>query len=525
MSYHSLAFLGFSAAVLIAYYSFGRRRQRLVLALANLAFYAIAGVRYLPFLAATMLATYWAARCMDDVYKAANEELATCAEAGQKKRIRAQAKARAKKWLTAGMIVSIGLLVASKYTGFLLANLNAALGLFHLPELPIFRMILPLGVSFYTFMSLGYLLDIYWKRYPAERDFVSYAAFLAYFPHVVQGPIDRYNEFSAQLRGGIDFDYDRLLSGAQLILWGFFKKLVVADRLGLLVDTAFTYWTKGHGFVLILSVAAYSIQIYADFSGCIDIVSGVSEMLGIRLRKNFDHPYFSRTMGEFWRRWHMSLMEWFKDYVYFPVSTSTFVKNIRRAWSNRGWTRRAELLGSCFPILVVWLISGIWHGAAWKYVVWGLFHAALLIGGNVLEPAFAAANRWLRVDTEHPLWRLWQTLRTFTLCCVGRVFFRANNLGRALSYFRAMLPLEFSVEAMLNPASYAMSDENAIVSVVSVLVLILVDAAQARMPLRQTLAKRSIVLRWALIYACLLAVLLLGIYGHGYGKAFIYEQF
>ena len=158
-------------------------------------------------------------------------------------------------------------------------------------------------------------------------------------------------------------------------------------------------------------------------------------------------------------------------------------------------------------------------------MVWGLFHAALLIGANVFEPVFAAVNRRLRVNTEHPLWRLWQMLRTFALCCVGRVFFRADSLGAALSYFRAMLPLEFSVDALLSPSSYAMSIENVIVSVVSVLVLIAVDAAQERMPLRKTLAKRSIVLRWALIYACLFAVILFGIYGHGYGKAFIYEQF
>ena len=525
MSYHSLAFLGFSAAVLIVYYTLGHRRQSLALALANLAFYAIAGVRYIPFLLATMLATYFAARRIDGIYAASGEELAACSEPARKKLIRAEAKARAKKWLAAGMAVSIGLLVAGKYTGFLLENLNAVLRLIQLPQVPIFRMILPLGISFYTFMALGYLLDVYWRRYSAERDFVKYAAFLAYFPHVVQGPIDRYNEFSLQLEGEIAFDVDRLASGAQLMLWGFFKKLVVADRLGLLVDTAFTYWGRGRGFVLILAVAAYSIQIYADFSGCIDIVSGVSEMLGIGLRRNFNHPYFSRTMGEFWRRWHMSLMEWFKDYVYFPVSTSAFVKNTRRAWTKRGWTRGAELLGSCFPILVVWLISGIWHGAAWKYVVWGLFHAALLIGANVFEPVFAAVNRRLRVNTEHPLWRLWQMLRTFALCCVGRVFFRADSLGAALSYFRAMLPLEFSVDALLSPSSYAMSIENVIVSVVSVLVLIAVDAAQERMPLRKTLAKRSIVLRWALIYACLFAVILFGIYGHGYGKAFIYEQF
>ena len=221
----------------------------------------------------------------------------------------------------------------------------------------------------------------------------------------------------------------------------------------------------------------------------------------------------------------MSLMEWFKDYVYFPVSTSGFVKTTRRRWAKAGKNRLAELLGSCFPILVVWLISGIWHGAAWKYVVWGMFHAALLIFSIVFGPAFSAANRALRIDTECLGWRLWQMLRTFALCCAGRVFFRADSLGAAMSYFRSMWPLDFSIKAMLSPSSYAMSAEDIILSVASVLVLMVVDVMQERMPLRQTLAKRSIVLRWALIYACLFAVILFGIYGHGYGSAFIYEQF
>lgn len=525
MSYHSLTFLGFAAAVALVYYTLGRRRQSWVLALSNLAFYAIAGLKYLPFLLSTMLTTFLAARRIGDIYAASDQRLTACKVPGEKKQIRAEAKARAKRWLAAGMAVSIGLLVVCKYTGFLLKNLNVVLGIAHLPQLTVFRMILPLGISFYTFMALGYLLDVYWKRYPAERDFANYAAFLAYFPHVAQGPIDRCNEFSRQLEGSVAFDYDNLVFGLQLTLWGFFKKLVIADRLGILVDMAFTEWHRARGFSIVAAVIAYSIQIYADFSGCIDIVSGVSEVLGIRLRKNFNHPYFSRSMGEFWRRWHMSLMEWFKDYIYFPVSTSSFVKATRRKWSKAGRTRLSELFGSCFPILVVWLISGIWHGAAWKYVFWGLFHAALLIGSAVFEPAFTAMNRTLRIDTDHPLWRLWQMARTFALCCIGRVFFRAQGIHAALSMFRTMTRPGITWARLIHPASYAMKGSDIVVAIASVTVLTVVDALQEHMPLRETLARKSVALRWALIYLCLFAVILFGMYGPGYGSAFIYEQF
>ena len=525
MNYQSLGFLCFAAVVMAVYYTIGRKRQTAVIAFANLAFYAIVDPVHLPFLTAVLLGSFFAARRIGRIYREADQKLAGCAESAQKKQIRAEAGKRAKKALYAGMAVGIVLLAVGKYTAFAMENLNAVLGLFGLPGLTVFRMVMPLGISFYVFMAIGYLLDVYWKRYPAEDGFVKYAAYLAWFPHVIQGPIDRYNEFSAQLRSGVPFSAENLASGAQLALWGFFKKLVIADRLAILVNAAFASPEMFAGFPMIASLAAYSVQIYADFSGCIDIVTGVSEMFGIHLRKNFNHPYFSRSMGEFWRRWHISLQEWFKDYVYFPVSTSNFVKTARRSWMKRGKPRAAEILTSCFPIFVVWLISGIWHGAAWKFVIWGMFHAALLIGSNLLEPAFAAANRTLRVRTSCAAWRGWQMLRTFALCCIGRVFFRAENMAAAASVFRCMGRFEFTLSGILGPLAWSMSIENIIVSACSVLVLIAVDAVQERTRIRPALAQRGIALRWGQIYLCLFAVLIFGMYGKGYGSAFIYEQF
>ena len=301
MRYQSIQFLAFVLVVLTVYYLAGRRRQKAVLLLANLAFYGMAGPQYLPFLAATLLASFWSARAMDRAYRETDAQIRAETDKQAKKALRAAAKARAKRALIPGMLIPIALLVVCKYTGFLLQNLNAALALLRLPQTPVFRVILPVGISFYTFMALGYVLDVYWRRYEAEQSLLAYAVFLSYFPHVVQGPIDRCREFRDQIRDGVAFDPRRLIFGAELTLWGFFKKLVIADRLGLIVDKAFSGWQELGGGVLIGAVALYSIQIYADFSGCIDIVSGVSEMLGIRLRKNFNHPYLSRSMGEFWR--------------------------------------------------------------------------------------------------------------------------------------------------------------------------------------------------------------------------------
>ncbi|MBR2698201.1 MAG: MBOAT family protein [Clostridia bacterium] len=527
MRYQSILFLAFVLVVLTVYYLAGRRRQKAVLLLANLAFYGLCGPQYLPFLASTLLASFWSARAMDRAYRETDAQIRAETDKQAKKALRAAAKARAKRALIPGMLIPIALLVVCKYTGFLLQNLNAALALINRPQVPVLRVILPVGISFYTFMALGYVLDVYWRRYEAEQSLLSYAAFLSYFPHVVQGPIDRYREFRDQIVDGAAFDPRQLAFGAELTLWGFFKKLVIADRLGLIVDKAFSGWQELGGGVLIGAVALYSIQIYADFSGCIDIVSGVSEMLGIRLRKNFNHPYLSRSMGEFWRRWHISLQEWFKDYVYFPVSASGLMRGVKKRLREKGKPRAAERFATCFPILVVWMVTGIWHGADWKFVVWGLFHAAVLISSALLEPAFIAANRRLGIRAENPLWRAWQILRTFFICCVGRVFFRAASLSDAMGIFRAIArgPLSFAAlwESLV---AFSGTMPDLLVTFAAMLILFIVDIVQERTPLREALSKRSIVLRWALIFGCLFFVLIFGVYGPGYGATgFIYEQF
>ena len=527
MRYQSILFLAFVLVVLTVYYLAGRRRQTAVLLLANLAFYGITGPQYLPFLATTLLASFWSARAMDRAYRETDAQIGAETDKQAKKALRAAAKTRARRALIPGMLIPIALLVVCKYTGFILQNLNAALALFRLPPTPVFRLILPVGISFYTFMALGYVLDVYWRRYEAEQSLTRYAAFLAYFPHVVQGPIDRYREFRDQITGGAAFDARQLAFGAELTLWGFFKKLVIADRLGLIVDKAFADWQNLGSGVLIGAVALYSIQIYADFSGCIDIVTGVSEMLGIRLRKNFNHPYLSRSMGEFWRRWHISLQEWFKDYVYFPVSASGLMRRVKKRLRDKGKPRAAERFATCFPIFVVWMVTGIWHGADWKFVVWGLFHAAVLISSALLEPAFVATNRRLGINAENPLWWAWQILRTFFICCVGRVFFRAPDLAAAVGIFRAIgrTPPVFG-DLINHLVEYSGNVPDLLVTTLAMLILFIVDILQERAPLREALSRRSIALRWALIFGCLFFVLIFGVYGPGYGATgFIYEQF
>lgn len=522
MSYQSLGFIVFSAFVVLLYYLVGRKLQLWVLALANLSFYLFAGIEYLPFILVTMLTTFFAGKRMGKIYAKADEKLALCQTPAEKKTVRADAKKDAKRALIAGIVVTLALLVVCKYTSFLLENVNSVLSLVSLPKIEMFKMILPLGISFYSFMALSYILDVYWKRYKAENNFLMYAVYLSYFPHVVQGPIDRFNEFKEQVKEGVKVSYKNITYGAQLSLWGFFKKLVIADRIGMFVDSVMNSWDSSSGLLLIITMAVYSIQIYCDFSGCIDIVTGVSEMMGIKLRKNFNHPYFSKTMPEFWRRWHISLQEWFKDYIYFPVSASNFTRNVKKKYKEKNNLRGMELFSSCFPVCVVWLITGIWHGAAWKFVAWGLFHMMLLVFSQIFEPTSKKINSALKINPKNFIWCFFQMVRTFTLCCIGRVFFRADNLAVSVGVFKRMI-CNF---ACASNVDFGIDKINVLLSAVAIFVLLIIDILQEKMSLRETLSKRNIVLRWVLIFGLLFSVIIFGIYGPGYNaSSFIYEQF
>ncbi|MBE6887556.1 MAG: MBOAT family protein [Ruminococcaceae bacterium] len=524
MSYQSIEFIIFVLLVLLFYYTVGRKHQKLVLAVANLVFYAVAGLKYLPFMLITMVATFAAGKKMGAIYADADEQLKLCADNAEKKVVRAKAKKDAKRVLQLSMFITLIFLIVCKYSLFAVSNVNAVLAHFGAAQIPMFRMVLPLGISFYSFMALSYVLDIYWKRYKAEQNFINYAVYLAYFPHVVQGPIDRFNEFSKQLEQPVALDYKTITYGAQLALWGFFQKLVIADRLGILVDTVLADWASYTGGMLFFIIVVFSVQIYADFSGCIDIVTGVSEMLGIKLRKNFNHPYFSRTMAEFWRRWHISLQEWFKDYVYYPVSASAFMKKLKKSSKEKFGLRTSELAASCFPIFVVWCVTGIWHGAAWKFVLWGMFHAALLIGSQIFAPLFKKVPEVLKLNTETYGFRFFQIMRTFILCCIGRIFFRSDDFAMSVGIISKVI--HNTNLPSITQTIEILGAVDVLVVVFAIILLLAVDIIQEKTSVRDLLAKENYITRWIVFFAILFIIILTGIYGPGYNaSSFIYEQF
>lgn len=527
MSYQSSSFFLFVAAILFVYYRIDKQKQKWVLLIANLLFYVLAGFEYLPFLVITLLASFFVGKYIGKAHKETEASLKNCSTSEEKKQVRHRGKAKAKRILQVGLLIALGLLAICKYTNFVVRNINNVLGLFSGLKIELFNIILPLGISYYTFMAVSYVLDVYWKRYEAESDFVMYAVYLSFFPHIVQGPIDRYNKIKPQIQDGVAYNPQNITFGAQLSLWGLFKKLVIADRLGPFVNEIYSNYGDYRGIIFLLATVFYTIQLYADFSGCVDIATGVGQMFGITIAKNFDHPFFSRTIPEYWRRWHISLMEWFKDYMYYPISSSKFFKNTKKIIKGKGHLKAEAIFTGCFPAFVIWFTTGIWHGAAWKYIVWGMYNAILVAAGIIFADYNKKLTDRLRINTESFMWKVWQIFRTFVLTCIGRVFARADSLLSGIQIWKNAFS-ELGLGAILgnNLYSYGITEKGFEVLIISVFILFAVDFLQERISIREELAKQSTALRWIIIYVAIFAVLIFGCYGPGYdAAAFIYGKY
>lgn len=501
MGITSIGFILFIALAMILYYIVPGKMQYFILLGAGVVFYLTYGIKYVPFVLVNTVAVYAGARILG------SREL----------------KHR-RPILVLVLLISLGMLAYTKYTNFILSALNS---LMRSERFQMVELIMPLGVSFYTFMSIGYLLDVYWKKYEPERNFFKYATFVLYFPHIIQGPISRYNKLAPQLFERKTYDFQRMVSGGEQILWGFFLKLVIANRLDILVSNAFADYTSYAGVIWLVVLALYSVQIYADFMGCMEIARGVSLLFGIELEKNFDHPYFSKSIPEFWRRWHMTLGSWFKDYLFLPVSNSSFVKRTSKKLGKKYGPKARKNFISCFSVAVVWLATGLWHGAAWRFIAWGMYHGCLTIGSTLFEDKIKKLTKFLRIDTGTKSWELFQMMRTFLLCCLGRALFRAPSLREGLLIIKRLF-MRPELWRLVDGSLFNMglNRPNFALAMICILILWCVSMLQEKGSVRQMFNKQNLVFRFVVLYVAIFSVMIFGLYGPGYdASAFIYEQF
>ena len=426
----------------------------------------------------------------------------------------AKQKERLKKLLVAISFTSnIAILFFFKYFDFMLDNLNSVLGLFSVSPLnPNFDVLLPVGISFYTFQALGYTVDVYRKDVVHEKNFFRYALFVSFFPQLVAGPIERSSNLIHQLRERHYFNTKSAVRGLLLMLWGFFQKLVIADRAALFVNTVYNNPTAAtsKGFAVATATVLFAFQIYCDFASYSNIAKGCAEVMGIHLMTNFDTPYFSKSIGEFWRRWHISLSSWFRDYLYIPLG------------GNRKGTLRKN-----FNLLVVFFVSGLWHGASWNFVIWGLLNGVYQIAGSLTKGAREKISKKLG-NRDNFSGKLFKVIVTFTLVCFSWIFFRANSTSDAFVIIKNLFS-EFNPWIFTDGTIFALGLDRGdmLVLGVSLLVLLLVSVAKyKKVEIREWIFEQGIWFRYSVYLTAIFAVLILGIYGANYDAAsFIYFQF
>lgn len=388
MLFNSIAFLLFFPIVCVLYYSIPSRQvkaRNLLLLIASYYFYMNWEPAYALLLLTSTLVTYTASLGIGHF------------EEKQKK----------KACLISSIVLNLSILFMFKYYQFFSSNVDVVMQLLGMRiYFPEFNLLLPVGISFYTFQALGYSIDVYRGSTKVEHNFTRYALFVSFFPQLVAGPIERSNRLLPQFRQRHRFDYEAVMAGVRLMVWGYFMKLVLADRCGLYVDSIFNNVEKHNGGSFLVASLLFPFQIYGDFAGYSLIAIGVARVLGFQLMENFSRPYFASTIGEFWHRWHISLSTWFRDYVYIPLGGN-----------------RVGRLRNYFNLLVTFIVSGIWHGASWTFFCWGALHGMLLC----VEKAFRISK-----TTYSGVEKLFHWAVTFVLVCFAWILFRANNLWEAV---------------------------------------------------------------------------------------------
>ncbi len=528
MSLISLKFFAFVAVVCFAYFILPKKTRWMVLLLASYAYYFIASKKLSIYLLITTISIYAIALGLDKIDKSTKIKCEG-KEKEAKKELKKKAKTKKKLLVFLAVIINIGILAALKYCNFISGNINKLLSAFNVEsQIPFKTIVLPLGISYYTLQAISYVVDVFRGKVKAEKNFGKLALFLSFFPQMVEGPIGNYEHLAPQLFEPHEFNYTRVKFGTQLVLWGMFKKMVIADRAALYVNEVFGSYGDYSGIVVILAVILYTLQIYADFSGCIDIVRGVAQIFGIDLAENFKRPFFSKNVQEFWRRWHITLGAWLREYIFYPISFSKVCTNLTIKGKKIFKGHIGKLIPAAFALFFVWFVNGIWHGASWKYIIYGLYYYILTMMGMLFEPVFEKIVKKLRLNTQVFSYRLWQMIRTTCLVMIGMLIFRAKSLKAAWVIFKSMFSFEH-IGKLFNGKLFEIgfTRNDFYILVISTIIFFVVSLLQEKgYKIREKISKQNIIFRWTLYYGIIFAIILFGIYGKGYdASGFIYGQF
>ena len=527
MLFTSYEFLAFLCVIFVLYYLIPKKYQWMLLLAGSYFFYACAGIHFLAYIAVTTLTTWLAAKQITAKAAARDEYLAehkADLDREGRRAYRAEVKKGQRLWFLCGLLLNLGILAVVKYADFVIDNINK---LTH-GEISFLGIALPMGISFYTFKSLGYLIDVYREKYPCQDSLGKYALFVSFFPQIVQGPISRYDKLSETLFEEHAYEPAKIQRGLMRVLWGFFKKLLVADRLVTAVKTLAGTPEDYRGAYVVLLIFLYAVELYADFTGGIDITIGIGEMLGIGMEENFNTPYFSKNINEYWTRWHITMGAWFKDYIFYPISVSKGMMKLSK-WSREKMGRG---VGKRVPVylanIIVWFATGLWHGAAWNFIVWGLLNCFVTLVSYEMEPLYEKFHSrfgW----SNNAVYDVWQMFRTFWIMGAIRILDVYRNVPISFRQLGTIFTTGGYGQMFADGlGKFGLNGPDIAVVAVGIVLMIAVSIVKytRKTDVRDLILARPAVLKCALMIVLFLSIVIFGAYGVGYdANQFIYNQF
>lgn len=508
--YYNIIFL----VVIIFYNIIPKKIRPIYLLGASLLMFYLMSKSLIIFLLISIISVYISGIWLEKIDIKKKEELKNCNEEN-KKSIKEKFKNKKKLVLLFCLLINVSFLFVFKYLKFFTINTNFFLSLFNINySFSIIKLISPIGISFYTLQMLSYLFDVYNGKIEADHNFIRLCLFGSFFPCIMEGPICRYNDTAEKIYKCDKITYYNLCYGLQRVLWGLFKKIVIADRLNILVKTIFLNPIEFNGTTIFIGALSYTIMLYMDFSGAMDVVIGIGNIFGFDIPENFKQPFFSKNISEFWTRWHISLGTWFKDYIYYPISLSKCMKKITLSLRKKLGNHYGPLLSGTIALLVVWLLNGLWHGAGWTYILFGLYHFVFISIGNITRQPLNKLYVKLNISKSKIL-KVLQIIKTCFFVIIGELIFRSESVSDAILMIRKIFT---SFGLKINELSTLGIDfPDFFILVIALIVVLIISILKEKgINVREKIASKNIFVRWLIYYCLIFSIIIFGAFGPGY---------
>lgn len=515
MTYTSFEFFIIYFGVTYLLYNIVPKKAKWCILLAgSLVFYFFALGGYFEFVIISALIVWLAGLIIDKLNNTFKEKKKIVPKE-ERKKLKNKYKNYKLTVLALAVISNIGFILVLKYANFFGSTINSIFN----TDIPAIKFIQPLGISFYTLQAISYITDVYRGRYPACKNPLRITLYLSFMLTIVEGPIARYDQLGTQLNEGRTFNFKNFSYGAQLVVWGLFKKIVIADRAAELVNNVFDGTQFPSGVVVLAAILFYTLQLYCDFSGIMDVINGLGEMMGIEMPANFNRPFFAKSINEFWQRWHITLGGWLRDYIFYPISLSKPFMKLTKSARKKFNPYYANLIPTAVALFFVWFTNGWWHGAAWKYIVYGLYYYVLMMIGLFAEPLSAKVCKALYINRKAKGFQLFQMVRTFAIVNIGMLIFRATNLKTAAVMLKTIF-VNPNFKSLTVGAKNGLGldlKDYAIILIGTLLIFIVGVLQEKGINIRERISKLPFVIKFVIYMVAIFSVIILGAYGEHYG--------